>query len=37
VKLPLQGYEVIGIEALRDIGRQLYSDGFIAQGSSRET
>ncbi len=37
VKLPLQGYEVIGIEALRDIGRQLYSDGFTAQGSLIET
>jgi arsenite-transporting ATPase len=37
VKLPLQGYEVIGIEALRDIGRQLYSDGFTAQGNLKET
>jgi arsenite-transporting ATPase len=36
VKLPLQGYEVIGVKALRDIGRQLY-EGFTAQGSSRET
>ena len=37
VKLPLQGYEVIGIEALRDIGEQLYSGGLKAQGSLRDT
>ena len=36
VKLPLQGYEVIGIEALRGIGKQLY-EGFTAQGSLRDT
>jgi len=36
VKLPLQGHEVIGVEALRDIGRQLF-EGFTVQGSLRET
>jgi hypothetical protein len=36
-KLPLQGHEVIGIEALRDIGNQLYSGAFTAQGSSGDT
>ncbi len=36
-KLPLQGYEVIGIEALRDIGKQLYPEGLTAQGSSGDT
>jgi len=36
VKLPLQGYEVIGVKALRDIGRQLY-EGFTDQGILRET
>jgi len=24
MKLPLQGHEVIGIDVLRDIGKQLY-------------
>lgn len=37
VKLSLQGHEVIGVEALRDIGRQLYSGGLTARGSLRET
>jgi anion-transporting ArsA/GET3 family ATPase len=36
-KLPLQGHEVIGVEALREIGKQLYSEGFTAQGSSKDT
>ena len=36
-KLPLQGHEVIGVEALREIGKQLYSEGFTIQGSSKDT
>jgi arsenite-transporting ATPase len=36
-KLILQGNEVIGVEALREIGRQLYPEGFTAQGSSGDT
>lgn len=35
-KLPLQGYEVLGVVALRDIGRQLYPEGFTTQGSLKE-
>jgi len=36
-KLPLQGHEVIGVEALREIGKQLYSEGFTIQSSSKDT
>lgn len=36
-KLPLQGHELLGVEALREIGKQLYSEGFTVQGSSRDT
>jgi arsenite-transporting ATPase len=37
VKLPLQGYEVIGIEALRDIGEQLYSGGLTIRDNLVDT
>jgi arsenite-transporting ATPase len=36
MKLPLQGHEVIGIEVLRDVGKQLYSDGFTIQGNLKD-
>jgi len=37
MKIPLQGHEVIGVEALRDIGKRLYSEGFTIQCSSKDT